>query len=141
MGLGGQGNKPSAILLEKNPCALYRKLGESHGSNMQLQRRENFSPNGIHSPDVLTCRNDWENKRKFRYLWMETNGRHKGHNTSISVQRWNEQQNAWTGHFRHYASLSGNPTHRTEIQTAKCITSLDVCLTVISFSPPAYNTK
>ena len=44
MGLGGQGNKPSAILPEKNPCALYRKLGDPHGSNIQLRGREYFFP-------------------------------------------------------------------------------------------------
>ena len=30
-----------------------------------------FSPSGIYNPDVLTCRSDWENKRKIRYLWTE----------------------------------------------------------------------
>jgi len=44
MGLDGIGHKPSAILLENNPCALYRKLGEPHGSKIQFRGRENFFP-------------------------------------------------------------------------------------------------
>jgi len=44
MVLSGQGHKPSAILPEKSPCALYRKLGEPHGSTIPLRRRENFFP-------------------------------------------------------------------------------------------------
>jgi len=37
--------------------------------------------------------------------------------------------------------MSGIPIHKSEIQTAKSTTSVDVCLTVFYFSPTAYNTK
>jgi len=52
-----------------------------------------------------------------------------GHYTSISLQHMPEQQ---------YESISGIPIQRTEIQTAKSTTSVDVSLTVVSFSTTAY---
>jgi hypothetical protein len=52
-----------------------------------------------------------------------------------------EKRNTLTGHFRNYESISGIPTHRTEIQTAKSTISVDVCLTVVSFSSTAYKSK
>jgi len=52
-----------------------------------------------------------------------------------------EQRNTLTGHFQNYESISGIPTHRTEILTAKSTTSVDVGLTVVNFAPTAYNTK
>lgn len=48
------------------------------------------------------------------------------------MQRMHEQRNRLTGHLRNYASISGIPTHRMEIQTAYSTKSVDVCLTVIS---------
>jgi hypothetical protein len=64
-----------------------------------------------------------------------------GHYTNISVQRLHKKRKTLTGHFRNYESFPGIPTHRTEIQTAKSSTSVDVGLTVVSFSSTAYNTK
>jgi len=37
-----------------------------------------------------------------------------------------------------YKSISGLLTHRTEIQTARSTTSIDVRLTAVSFSPTSY---
>ena len=56
------------------------------------------------------------------------------HYNNISVQRMHEQRNRSTGHMRNCESISGIPKHKTEIQTPNSTTSVDVCLTVISFS-------
>jgi hypothetical protein len=46
---------------------------------MELGRREKkFSPKSINTPDGLTCRIDWEEKRRIRNIWMETKDMHYG---------------------------------------------------------------
>jgi hypothetical protein len=64
-----------------------------------------------------------------------------GHYTNISIQRIYEQQNTLNSHLRDYESISEIPIHKREIQTTESTTSVDVCLTVVSFSPTVYNTK
>jgi len=55
-----------------------------------------------------------------------------GHYTGIRVQRMHEKRNTLPDSLRNYASNSGIPTHRIEIQTAKGTTSVDVWLTAVS---------
>ena len=57
------------------------------------------------------------------------------------MQRMHEQRNTLTGHLGNYESVSGIPTHRTEIQTAKSMMSIDVRLTAVSFSLTAFKNK
>jgi hypothetical protein len=54
------------------------------------------------------------------------------------MQRTHEQRNTLTGHLQIHESIYGIKTHRTEIQTPKTTTSVDVYTTVVSFSPTAY---
>ena len=51
------------------------------------------------------------------------------------------KRNTSIGDIRNYKSISVIPINRTEIQTAKSTMSVDICLTFVSFSLPAYNTK
>jgi len=45
---------------------LYTKLGEAHGSIIQVQRKEKYlAPDGIRIPDGPTCTIDWEIKDEF----------------------------------------------------------------------------
>ena len=74
---GSQGHKPFAILPEKHVCTSYKKLGELHSSETMVRMRENFfAPNGIHTPNVPTCRIDWESKRRLLKTLMEIMGMH-----------------------------------------------------------------
>jgi hypothetical protein len=125
----------------KRTLCLVQEAGWNHGSNIQSRRREKiFDPNDICTPDGLSCRIEWEIKQEFRIgEWKKRGG--LGHYTNISVQRMHEQRNTLTGHLLIYASISGIPTHRTEIQTAKSTRSVDVCLAAVSVSPAACKTK
>ena len=72
---------------------------------------------------------------------MDGNKRHAlRHYTNISVQRIYEIKNL-NGHLRNYESILEIRIHKREIQTAESTTSVHVCLTVVSFSPTACNTK
>jgi hypothetical protein len=73
---------------------------------------------------------------------VDGNKRHAlGQYTNISVQILYEQRNILHGHIRNYESISGIQIDKREIQTADSTASVDVCLTVVSYTPTAYNTK
>jgi len=118
------------------------KLCELHSSTIQVQIKEKYlAPNGIHIPDGPTCTIDLEKKKK-NSAFVDRNKRPAlGRYSSIRVQRMHEQRNTLTGHLRNYESVSGIPIQRTEIQTSKSTTYVDVCLTVVSFSTTAYKNK
>jgi len=64
-----------------------------------------------------------------------------GHYTNISVQTVYEKRNTLNIHLRNYESISGIPINKKEIRTTESTTSVDVCLTVVSFLPTEYKTK
>jgi hypothetical protein len=44
IGKGTQGHNPSVILPKNHACDLHKKLGELHGSETMVRRREKFLP-------------------------------------------------------------------------------------------------
>jgi hypothetical protein len=73
---------------------------------------------------------------------VDGNKRHAlEHYTKMSLQKIYEQRNTLNGRLQNYESISGITKHEREIQTTESTTSVDVCLTVVSSSPTAYNTK
>ena len=141
MQLVGQVNNPSVILPEKKPSYHVQEARWAHGPNTELRRRENnFSPNDIHTPDGLTCRIDWGIKEDFRIgEWKQT-----ACIRALQLHQLTKNartKNTLTGHLRNYEQISAIPTHRTEIQTAKSMKFVNVCLTVVSFAPTAFIRK
>jgi hypothetical protein len=114
-----QGHNISVILPKKHACALHKNLGEINGSETMVRRREKFLPLTVFILRTFPPAESTGRKKKN----SESVGRNirsgLGHCTNISVQIMHEKRNNLAGYFGNYESISGIPTHRTEIQTAK----------------------
>ena len=139
--LGGQRHKTSAIYWEMNKCALSRKVGEHHGSTIRYRGEKNFFHLMVFIPQTVSTAQTFGRIKENSESVDGSKRPGLGHYTRSSVSRMYEERNALTGHFRNYESNSENPTYKTKTHTTRSTTSVDACLTVVSFSPTVYNTK
>jgi hypothetical protein len=122
-------------------CPFYTKLGEPMARPYIYGEEKNFLLQTVcTSQTVPTAESIGRIKGEFRICGWKKRPALR-HCSSISVQRVHGQRSTLTGHLRNYESISGIPTHTTEIQTTESTTSVDVCLTTVCFSSTANKTK